>query len=97
NYMQWFYSQFGVIYSNSDFYRQRWIERGIAPHKLKILPRGLDVEQFNIKHHDPTFWTQRGARGPVLLYVGRISKEKELAFLAEVISGLKKRGIEFTP
>lgn len=97
NYMQWFYSQFDIIYSNSDFYRQRWIERGIAPKKLKILPRGLDVELFNIKHHDPTFWKKRGASGPVLLYVGRISKEKELAFLAEVVVALKGQGLEFTP
>ncbi len=97
NYMQWFYSQFDLIYSNSDFYRQRWIERGIAAHKLRILPRGLDVDLFNIKHHQPEFWKKRGARGPVMLYVGRISKEKELAFLAEIIPALKKRGLEFTP
>lgn len=97
NYMQWFYSQFDIIYSNSEFYRQRWIERGIAPHKLKILPRGLDVDLFNIKHHQPDFWKKRGARGPVMLYVGRISKEKELAFLADVIVALKNRGLEFTP
>lgn len=97
SYMQWFYSQFDLIYSNSDFYRQRWIERGIAPRKLAILPRGLDVDLFNIKHHQADFWTKRGARGPVLLYVGRVSKEKELAFLAEVIRALKAAGHVFTP
>lgn len=98
NYMQWFYSQFNLVYSNSEFYRQRWIERGIAPERLKILPRGLDIELFDIKRHDPDFWKKRGAeRGPVLLYVGRLSKEKELAFLADVITTLHERGVEFTP
>jgi glycosyltransferase involved in cell wall biosynthesis len=97
NYMQWFYSQFHLIYSNSDFYRQRWIERGIPAKKLKILPRGLDVDLFNIKYHTPEFWRNRGAKGPVLLYVGRISKEKELAFLADVIIALKNAGLQFTP
>lgn len=97
NYMQWFYGQCDIIYSNSDFYRQRWIERGIPAERQRILPRGLDTELFNPKHRQENFWTQRGAKGPVLLYVGRVSKEKDLAFLAEVLPELKKRGVDFTP
>jgi glycosyltransferase involved in cell wall biosynthesis len=98
SYMQWFYGQMDIIYSNSDFYLRRWMERGISQEKLRILPRGLDTELFNPAHRDPEFWAKRGAKRdlPVLLYVGRISKEKELAFLAEVATALRQRGIEFT-
>src|SRR5471032_2514824 len=84
NYMQWFYGQTDLIYVNSEFYRCCWIDRGIVQDKLRIFPRGLDTEFFNPALRDPRFWTQRGAKGPVLLYVGRISKEKDLNLLAEI-------------
>jgi glycosyltransferase involved in cell wall biosynthesis len=96
NYMQWFYGQFDLVYVNSEFYRRCWMERGFKPERLKILPRGLDTELFNPKHRDDHFWKSRGAKGPVLLYVGRISKEKELAILPEVVARLKKKVPPFT-
>ena len=46
-YMQWFYGQMDTIFVNSEQYRQSWIDRGIDPAKLKILPRGLDTELFH--------------------------------------------------
>ena len=95
-YMQWFYGQFHLIYVNSDFYRTCWIERGIPASRLAILPRGLDTAAFNPRHRQDGFWTKRGAKGPVILYVGRISKEKELGFLVEVAKALDLRGVSFT-
>lgn len=89
-YMHWFYSQLDLVYVNSDFYRRCWVERGIAPEKLEILPRGLDTELFNPKHRDSAYWKRRGAKGPVILYVGRVSKEKDLAFLAKVYHAVKQ-------
>lgn len=91
SFMRWFYTQVDRIYVNSNFYRQRWIERGVAPARLEIFPRGIDTELFNPKHRQSNFWTKRGAKGKVLLYVGRVSKEKQLGFLAEVYKELKKR------
>jgi glycosyltransferase involved in cell wall biosynthesis len=91
NYMQWFYGQTDLVYVNSEFYRRRWIDRGIVPDKLRLFPRGLDTELFNPSMRDPKFWVSRGARGPVLLYVGRISKEKDLNLLAEVMPALYEK------
>ena len=96
SYMQWFYGQFDLIYSNSGFYRHGWRDRGIPEHRLEILPRGLDTELFNPKHRDESYWSKKGAKGPVLLFVGRVSKEKELAFLTEVALDLKNKGEVFT-
>jgi glycosyltransferase involved in cell wall biosynthesis len=96
NYMQWFYGQTDLIYVNSEFYRRCWIDRGIVPDKLRIFPRGLDTELFNPALRDPAFWTKRGAKGPVLLYVGRVSKEKDLDLLVEIEAPLRKRVGEFT-
>ncbi len=91
NYMQWFYGQVDLVYVNSEFYRRRWIDRGIVPDKLRLFPRGLDTELFNPERRDPGFWKARGTKGTVLLYVGRVSKEKDLNFLAEIMPALRAR------
>jgi glycosyltransferase involved in cell wall biosynthesis/predicted metal-dependent phosphoesterase TrpH len=91
NYMQWFYGQTDLIYVNSEFYRRCWIDRGIPAEKLRILPRGLDTELFNPALRDAAFWPKRGAKGPVLLYVGRVSKEKDLNLLVEIMPALQKK------
>ena len=94
NYMHWFYSQVDRVYVNSQKYLERWVERGLAQEKLRILPRGLDTKSFDLRHRDVQFWKKRGARGKVVLYVGRISKEKELDFLSRVAE--RMRGDEGT-
>ena len=96
NYMQWFYGQLDLVYVNSEFYRRCWIDRGIVPDKLRIFPRGLDTELFNPSLRDPKFWILRGAKGPVMLYVGRVSKEKDLNFLAEIMPALHAKAGPFT-
>ena len=96
NYMHWFYSQMDRVYVNSQSYLERWVEKGLPREKLMILPRGLDTETFSTKHRDPEFWKKRGAVGKVVLYVGRISKEKELEFLSRVAEKLpRKKGVTF--
>jgi glycosyltransferase involved in cell wall biosynthesis len=79
-YMHWFYSQMDIVYVNSEHYRRCWIERGIAPGKIKILPRGLDTALFHPTRRDRSFWKKYGIHNGdvVLLYVGRLSKEKDL-------------------
>jgi glycosyltransferase involved in cell wall biosynthesis len=96
NYMQWFYGQTDLVYVNSEFYRRCWIDRGIAPDKLRIFPRGLDTELFNPALRDPKYWAKRGAQGSVLLYVGRVSKEKDLNLLVDVMPALRKKASPFT-
>jgi glycosyltransferase involved in cell wall biosynthesis len=96
NYMQWFYGQTDLVYVNSEFYRRRWIDRGIVPDKLRIFPRGLDTELFNPSMRDEKYWIRRGAKGPVLLYVGRISKEKDLHLLSEIMPALRQKAGLFT-
>ena len=90
NYMHWFYSQMDRVYVNSQSYLERWVDKGLAREKLAILPRGLDTELFSTSHRKEDFWKRRGAKAKVALYVGRISKEKELDFLARVATGMGK-------
>jgi len=96
NYMHWFYAQLDTVYSNSRYYRDIWIRRGVLPEKLQILPRGLDTDLFHVRHRDTQFWKKKGAKEPVLLYVGRISKEKDLDMLPDVAAELQRRKVNAT-
>jgi len=94
-YMQWFYGQLDTVFVNSEDYRQSWIKRGLDPAKLKILPRGLDTELFHPARRDPAFFEKFGTcNGEVrLLYVGRISREKDLDLLATAYRRLRNEGL----
>jgi glycosyltransferase involved in cell wall biosynthesis len=91
-YMHWFYGQFDTLFVNSEQYRQSWVERGIDATKIKILPRGLDTELFTPTRGAPDFWKQFGSNGNGirLLYVGRISKEKDLDVLVQTFRNLRQ-------
>src|SRR5436190_14465114 len=95
-YMHWFYGQLDTVFVNSEEYKQSWIKRGFDPAKLKILPRGLDTELFHPARRDSVFFQKFGAsNGEVrLLYVGRISREKDLDVLADAYRQLRKEGVQ---
>src|ERR1041385_2735997 len=93
--MHWFYGQLDTVFVNSEEYRQSWIKHGFDPAKLKILPRGLDTELFQPARRAPAFFEKFAARnGDVrLLYVGRISREKDLDVLAAAYRRLRDEGL----
>ncbi len=94
-YMHWFYGQLDTVFVNSEEYRLSWIKRGFEPEKLKILPRGLDTELFHPGRRDPHFWDKFGkTNGQVrLLYVGRVSREKDLDVLVQAYRRLRDEKI----
>jgi len=95
NFMHWFYSQLDVVFVNSEDYRKCWIDRGIPAERLEILPRGLDIELFHPRRRSDDFWTSRGVKPgeTKLLFVGRISKEKNLDLIVASYRKLRERGI----
>jgi len=99
NYMHWFYNQLDVLYVNSEDYRKCWIDRGILPERLRILPRGLDTHLFHPSKRDRHFWESRGLlEGELaMLFVGRISKEKNLDLLVTAMRRLTKSGATVRP
>lgn len=99
NYMHWFHSQLDLLYVNSEDYRKCWIERGIPAERLRILPRGLDTRLFDPAKRDPKFWVSRGLReGEVgMLFVGRVSKEKNLDVLVAALRRMEQGGARVRP
>ncbi len=94
SYMHWLYGQFDTVWVNSEQYRKCWVDRGFAPEKLKILPRGLDIDLFTPARRDLSFWPGSGVNGKEvrLLYVGRISREKDLDVLAAAYKKIRDAG-----
>lgn len=93
SYMHWLYGQMDTVFVNSEQYRKSWIDRGFAPEKLKILPRGLDTDLFNPSRRDLTFWPGSANSAEVrLLYVGRISREKDLDVLVAAYEKVRAAG-----
>ncbi len=91
NFMRWFYGQLDVLFVNSEGYRRAWIDRGIDGARIQILPRGLDTALFHPSRRDPDFWKTHGVSNgsTVLLYVGRISKEKDLDVIVSAWSKIQ--------
>lgn len=91
-YMHGFYSQLDLLYVNSGAYRQAWIDRGVQAERIAILPRGLDIDLFHPSRRDRRFWNRFGRwkEKTVLLYVGRVSKEKDLDIIAAALRCLEE-------
>jgi glycosyltransferase involved in cell wall biosynthesis len=63
--------------------------------RVRVVRRGVDIQSFHPGHGDPSFWPKHGLRGHnTLLYVGRLSREKELDFLVEVFRDLAAHGAD---
>ncbi len=94
SYMKWFYEQLDLLYVNSEGYRRAWIDRGIPAERIRILPRGLDTTLFHPSRRDPDFWRTHGITRDktVLLYVGRVSKEKDLDVIVQAWTKLGRNG-----
>jgi glycosyltransferase involved in cell wall biosynthesis len=89
-FMIWFYGQMDEVMVPSASTRTQLIERGLPAEKTRPLPRWVDVGNFSPDHRDPGFWDRYGSsEGLKILYVGRVSREKNLELLAEAFVALR--------
>jgi glycosyltransferase involved in cell wall biosynthesis len=94
SYMIWFYGQMEEIMVPSAGTREQLATRGLPPERMKPLPRWVDTEVYTPDMRNPAFWTNRGVipGKTVLLYVGRVSREKGLEMLADAFRELIDAG-----
>jgi glycosyltransferase involved in cell wall biosynthesis len=93
-YMQWFFGQVDTLFVPSEYYREQLVGKGFDPPRLRLLGRGVDAEQFNPRRRDPDFWRRRGVpEGFKYVYVGRLSREKNLDLLLAAFAELHDRGL----
>ncbi|MBI1320544.1 MAG: glycosyltransferase [Candidatus Hydrogenedens sp.] len=95
-YMVWFYDQLDAVYVPSWATARQLIERGIKEEKIKVYPRGIDIERFHPREQCGVYEDQyRLPAGETrLLYVGRVSREKGLPVLEAAFRDLCKRGVK---
>lgn len=89
-YLRWFYNQADTVLTPSSAYREELIANGIAPHKVLVMPHGVDTDRFT-----PRDWSRNGDVFN-LLYVGRISQEKGLDVLADAFRKLNRPDVHLT-
>lgn len=92
-YMLWFYDQMETIYVPSEFYRRQLAQNGFELRKLHVMKRGVDVTRFHPDKRTPGFFRKYGGGDSFkFLFVGRVSKEKNLELLLDAFLELKAQG-----
>ena len=92
-YMIWFYNQMEEVMVPSTSTQRQLIEKGLIAEKTKPLPRWVDTEIFTPVKRDVTLWKEYGLDGEVkFLYVGRVSKEKNLELLTDAFIDIVNAG-----
>ncbi|MCX7738607.1 MAG: glycosyltransferase [Hydrogenothermaceae bacterium] len=97
-YMKFFYSFSDRVLVPSMEYKNKLKMLGIREEKLEVFRRGVNLDKFNPKHRDRNFWkvyhpTYNGEK--VVLYVGRIAKEKDVDIFLEVARLCSKKDVKF--
>ena len=91
-FMRWFYGQMERVAAPSTDIRRKLIHQGLSPARVEVVGRGVRPEVFAPDYRDPALRAQWGASiRHWLLYVGRISREKNLPCLAEAFRLLAAR------
>lgn len=87
----WYYDQMDMIYVPSRDTGDELIEKGISPEKIKQYPRGVDTVRFHPKFANGFYRRRFGlSKGTTLLYVGRVSKEKDMPVLVDAFKKLHR-------
>lgn len=89
-----FYRHFRHVFTRSrEYLAIMQKEIAIPLEKSSILPPGTNLERFHPRFRDPTVFRRFGLteEGLKVLYVGRVSKEKNIPFLLEVWKQLAER------
>jgi len=95
-YMRWPYGKCVKILAPSSHTRQLLIDAKTDPARIDLWPRGVDTALFSPAKRSQALrdsW-HVSSRRPALLYVGRVSKEKQLLLLPAVQSRLHALGFE---
>jgi glycosyltransferase involved in cell wall biosynthesis len=92
-FMRFFYKPFSAIFTRSDDYVDALAGLGLPRERMVSLMPGFDASVFHARHRDPAVWGRLGLpeRSVKVLYVGRVSVEKNMPFLSGVWKSVRKR------
>ncbi len=89
-FMIWYYDQMDQIYVSSQNSLDELAARGISPDKIRLVPRGIDTQMFHPENRSSILTRDFQIPEAVtkFLYVGRVSKEKNLPLLVQAFINL---------
>jgi len=88
-YMRWFYGQAALTLSRSKEYLAKLEDLGVPANRIAMTLAGVDTKKFSPELRDPRIWESLGVKKTyILLYVGRVSLEKNLPFLTSAFKQL---------
>ena len=92
-FMKAFYNPFSAIFTRSDDYVEALAGLGLNRDNIVSLMPGFDASLFHTRFHDPDVWEDLGVRrdSVKVLFVGRVSVEKNMPMLTTVWKGIRKR------
>ncbi len=94
NYLQWFHNRCDRTFTPSASAVRELQENGIR--EVELWQHGVDLEQFSPSYRSESLRQSIGAgHKPILLFVGRLVKEKDLDDLVEADGILSERGHDF--
>jgi glycosyltransferase involved in cell wall biosynthesis len=90
---RWFYRPFDRVLARSAASAAALHSVGITMDRVATLPAGIDTVAFHPRHRDPALWRRLVVRteSVKVLYVGRISVEKNMPTLARVWPEVRRR------
>jgi glycosyltransferase involved in cell wall biosynthesis len=92
-YVGWLYGSLDEIAVPSRATRENLVAMGIRPEKIRRIARGVDSQVFTPQRRDTEVWERFGLnRATKLLYVGRLSKEKNLEALLDSYRAITEEG-----
>jgi glycosyltransferase involved in cell wall biosynthesis len=96
DYMRWLYGPCHSLLVPSTASADLLIAPGHSRERLRLWPRGVDVQQFNPGRRSAALRRQWGVddRRPAILYAGRLAEDRGLAIVAPVQRLLHRHGVE---
>jgi glycosyltransferase involved in cell wall biosynthesis len=85
-YMRAFYKPFSAIFTRSEDYVESLVRLGMERQRVMSLLPGFETDTFNVSFKDRSIWERLGCSPTALkvLFVGRVSVEKNMPFLTQL-------------
>jgi glycosyltransferase involved in cell wall biosynthesis len=94
SYLGWFYGQVDRVFCFSTTSRETLRGFGVRPEKTELVPQTVDPGEFSPSHRSNQVFDQLNVTAgdrPVILSVGRLSKEKNLPLIIDAVEKLQRR------
>ncbi len=93
-YMRWFYRRMETIFAPTKAYVETLADLGFDRRVLTVMPRGVDLNDFNPSFRQERFWERYGLEQVpfTYVYVGRVSSEKNIDVMLEAHRFLRDGG-----